>query len=66
MPTQNEPVINNMRARAEQCRRLAAALTDKRAAAVLVNMAEEVEADISRLEAKSDEISNPLPPVAND
>jgi hypothetical protein len=52
----------NMRARAEQCRRLAAALTDKTAAAVLLKMAEEVEADIARLENRS-EIPNPMPPV---
>jgi len=55
-------VIANMRARAEQCRRLAAALTDRGAAAVLLKMAEEVEADISRLEG---EVPNPMPPVPN-
>jgi len=51
-----------MRARAEQCRRLAAVLTDKTAAGVLLKMAEEVEADIARLENRS-EIPNPMPPV---
>ena len=49
-----------MRARAEQCRRLAAALTDRRAATILLKMAEEVEADISQLEG---DVPNPLPPV---
>jgi hypothetical protein len=59
---EDSSVIANMRARAEQCRRLAAALTDKTAAAVLLKMAEEVEADIARLEGRS-EIPNPIPPV---
>ena len=49
-----------MRARAEQCRRLADALTDRAAAAMLLKMAEEVEADIARLER---EIPNPMPPA---
>ena len=40
-----------MRARAEQCRRLAKAILDRSAAAVLLQMAEEVEADIQRLES---------------
>jgi len=59
---QDSSVIANMRARAEQCRRLAAVLTDKTAAGVLLKMAEEVEADIARLECRS-EIPNPIPPV---
>ena len=54
------PVVANMRARAEQCRRLAEALTDKRAATVLLKMAEEVEADIARLER---EMPHPMPPA---
>ena len=49
-----------MRARAEQCRRLAEALTDRGAAAVLLKMAAEVEADIARLEG---EIPHPMPPA---
>jgi hypothetical protein len=44
-------VVKRMHERAEQCRRLAAALTDPQAASALVKMAEEVEADIARLEA---------------
>ena len=56
-------VIDNMRARAEQCRRLAQALTDRRAADVLLKMAEEVEADIARLEEASGEVPNPMPPA---
>ena len=39
-----------MRGRAEQCRRLARAILDRSASAVLLQMAEEVEADIKRLE----------------
>lgn len=59
-------MIANMRARAEQCRRLAAALTDNRAATVLLKMAEEVEADIVELESTvaNSEVPNPLPPAA--
>lgn len=52
MAKEIEPLIANMRGRAEQCRRLAGALTDRRAADVLIKMAEEVEADIRRLEEK--------------
>ena len=44
-------VVERMRARAEQCRRLAKAILDRSAAAVLMTMADEVEADIKRLEA---------------
>jgi hypothetical protein len=53
-------VVANMRARAEQCRRLANALTDRRAATILLNMAEEIEADIARLES-----GTPSPPPAS-
>ena len=62
MAHEDSPVIANMRARAEQCRRLAAALTDNRAAAVLIKMAEEVEVDIGRLEGPvgSSDIPKPL------
>ena len=49
MAKDGDPVAN-MRARAEQCRRLAAALTDLRAIDVLTRMAEEIDADIRRLE----------------
>ena len=60
--TEADPgVADNMRARAAQCRRLAEAITDKRAAAVLLKMAEEVEADILRLEG---DVPNPIPPTA--
>jgi hypothetical protein len=47
---EDRTVIDNMRARAEQCRRLANAILDRRAADVLITMADEVEADIKRLE----------------
>jgi hypothetical protein len=50
MGKDRDPVVANMRARAEQCRRLAAALTDLRAIDVLTRMAEEIDADIRRLE----------------
>ena len=43
-----------MRSRAEQCRRLAKAILDRRTSDILIKMAEEVEADIRRLEAGAD------------
>lgn len=42
-----------MRARVEQCRRLANMITDEKAAAVLRQMAEQGEADIARLETQT-------------
>lgn len=51
MATEDDAIIANMRGRAEQCRRLAKALTDRRAADVLLRMAEEIDADVRRLEA---------------
>jgi hypothetical protein len=62
MTEQELQVIAGIRGRVEQCRRLAAALTDKRAAEVLLQMAEEGEADIRRLE--SQEPMQPMPPPA--
>ncbi|HEX6661557.1 MAG TPA: hypothetical protein VF067_06795 [Sphingomicrobium sp.] len=66
MPPEDSPVLANMRARAQQCRRLAGALTDNRAASVLLKMAEEIEADIVRLEteASAGGVPNPMPPAA--
>lgn len=61
MAENDSDIVANMRARAEQCRRLAEALTDRRASAVLLKMAEEVEADIARLER---DMPNPLPPAS--
>jgi hypothetical protein len=62
MREQELKVIAGIRSRVEQCRRLAAALTDKRAADVLLQMAEEGEADIRRLESQAPEV--PMPPPA--
>ena len=50
-PMSDDP-IKNMRERVERCRRLAATITDSRAAAILTQMADEGEADIARLEAE--------------
>lgn len=44
-------IIGNMMARVEQCRRLAAAMTDTRTATILNEMADQIEADIERLQA---------------
>lgn len=66
MAQNDEQMVSRMRARAEQCRRLARAMTDKHAAAALLKMAEEVEADIGRLDGDRIErqVPNPmqLPP----
>jgi hypothetical protein len=45
----SEEVVANMRARVEQCRRLAKHVSDQRTAETLRKMAEEVESDIRRL-----------------
>jgi hypothetical protein len=45
-------LIAHMRARVDQCRRLANMITDEKAASVLRKMAEDGEADIARLEAE--------------
>jgi len=55
-------VIARMRQRVEQCRRLAAALTDRQACDALLRMAEEGEADIRRLESSHAE-QPPIPPM---
>jgi hypothetical protein len=55
-------VVAGIRSRVEQCRRLAGVLTDKRAAEVLLQMAEEGEADIRRLENLEQDV--PMPPPA--
>ena len=44
--------LDNIRARVEQCRRLAKAITDARAAKILLQMADEGEADLKRLQAE--------------
>ncbi|MFL6744318.1 MAG: hypothetical protein ACJ8E3_10260 [Sphingomicrobium sp.] len=64
MADEDTQVIANMRARAHQCRRLAQALTDRRAAEVLLKMADEVEADIAKLEEATGNVPNPIPPAA--
>jgi hypothetical protein len=48
----NEQVIAKMRARVEQCRRLARTTNDAHVAHVLRQMADEGEADIAKLEAQ--------------
>jgi hypothetical protein len=63
MTDEDRKIVAHMRARVEQCRRLAQALTDKNAAAVLLKMADEGEADIARLEGREATPPNPLPPV---
>jgi hypothetical protein len=57
-----DTVIAKMRARVAQCRRLAATITDTRAAAILRQMADEGEADIKRLEAEEAARSEDLKP----
>lgn len=45
--------IENIKARIAQCRRLAAFTTDKHVAKILLQMAEEAEADLRRIGAKT-------------
>ena len=45
-------LITSMRARIEQCRRLAKHMNDPRTTEALLRMAEEGEADLKRLEAE--------------
>ena len=45
-------LIRNMRARIEQCRRLARFVNDPRTTEALLTMAEEGEADLKKLEAE--------------
>jgi 3-deoxy-D-arabino-heptulosonate 7-phosphate (DAHP) synthase class II len=45
-----DDVVKRMKARVAQCRRLADATTDERAANILRQMADEGEADIKRIE----------------
>lgn len=47
--------LQRMAYRVEQCRRLAAATTDERTRAVLLQMADEIEQDMMRLEAERQE-----------
>jgi hypothetical protein len=49
----DEDVVANIRARVERCRRLAASTTDRQVATVLLQMADEGEADLTRLSAES-------------
>ena len=46
--------IENMRGRVQQCRRLAGSINDQVTAEILLKMAEDIEADIRRLEAELD------------
>jgi hypothetical protein len=60
----DDATLANMRARVAQCRRLAASITDSRAAAILRQMADEGDADIARIEAERSEAENRIPPPA--
>lgn len=44
--------IENMRGRVQQCRRLAGSISDRQTSAILLQMARDIESDITRLEAK--------------
>ncbi len=48
----SDDVISKMRGRINQCRRLAAATTDDKAAKILLAMADEIEGDVRRLMAE--------------
>ena len=65
MTEEDLQVIARMRQRVEQCRRLAAALTDRQASEALVRMAEEGEADIRQLESLHADPPAPSAPMPN-
>lgn len=48
----DEDVIEHIRSRVERCRRLAALITDKQAIEILMQLANEGEADLRQLEAQ--------------
>jgi hypothetical protein len=50
-----EDTVVNMRQRAEQCRRLAKSVTDERSADILIQMANQIDADIKRLKGHREE-----------
>ena len=50
----SEEVIAKMRARVEQCRRLARTTNDRRVADILRQMADEGQTDIAKLESEQD------------
>jgi hypothetical protein len=56
----DEDVVANIRARVERCRRLAASTTDRQVAAVLLQMAEEGDADLARLAGRTESPDEPL------
>jgi len=55
----DEDVIANIRSRVERCRRLAASTTDRKVAAVLLQMAEEGDADLNRLRSERTQDDEP-------
>jgi len=58
-------LITNMRARIDQCRRLAKYINDPRTTEALLKMAEEGEADLRKLEAESSatQAESKIPPT---
>ena len=58
-----DEIVEKMRGRVAQCRRLAETITDAKAAGILRQMAEEGEADIARIEAER-AAANAMPPAS--
>jgi hypothetical protein len=58
----SDEVIQNMRARVAQCRRLAGLIMDGDATQALLKMALQIEADILELEAEREARPKPAPP----
>ena len=55
----SEQLIAHMRARIEQCRRLASMISNESAREILLQMAEQGEADVQRLEAEQEQVIKP-------
>jgi len=59
----DDKLIENMRGRIAQCRRLAAGVLDERTKRALLGLAAEIEADMTRLERERVErTERPVPP----
>jgi hypothetical protein len=54
----SDDIIEKMRGRIEQCRRLASYVTDEHTKRVLIQMAEEAEADLRQFEDREEDQDN--------
>ena len=55
----DDDIVSNIRGRVARCRRLAASTTDRQVAAVLLQMADEGEADLQKLLEQAEHSAEP-------